>query len=170
MCSMGPERKGKAVDVVDVILLILFGHMEPMMPHTASVSSCRFGGIWDAHLHKPTHFLIMQIKALYGGFSRSCSNHPRHADGPVSKPRPLSFVFRESVSRLSVEKNYLFHVSVGGATRLWESTEEAWCSLKEVSLTACSRDVLTNINISISFAVETRLFVLFVHYLLLLHL
>ncbi len=65
--------------------------------------------------HNANKGLVQRGVSLVLSFFRSLSyththarsSPPQPADGPVSKPRLQSFVFRESVSRLSVEKLFI---------------------------------------------------------------
>lgn len=67
-----------------------------------------------------------------------CLQHP---DGPGSRPRLQSFVFRESVSRLSAEKLFISCVSRGRDEAPRVCTE-AWCSLLEVSVCVHTAETL----------------------------
>lgn len=143
-----------------------------------TVGSCWFGGIWDGHLHKPTHFFIMQIKtyiqsmskALYGGVLSLMQQYsPAPSTQMAQSLNPAYCLLSSGNLSLSVEKLFISCVSRGRdkALRVYR---EAWCSLRLLSVcmqpSQTSSDILT--NISTRFAVETWLFVLFVRYLFLI--
>jgi len=84
-----------------------------------------FSETWNSLLHKPTHFFIMQIKALYRGFSPSENTHTYthnmvalYRTQMAVSPNPAYSLLSSGNLSLCCWWKHLFHESVGGATKL----------------------------------------------------